>query len=462
MSTENFLEWDIETLSNAFASRTLSPVEVTEKLLANIQKDNELSNTYITVLTEKARQAAKQAEIEIQQGRIKSIFHGVPIAIKDLIDTKDIRTTMGSRIFKDRIPGEDATVVTKLKEAGAIIIGKTNTHEFAYGASGDRSYFGSPVNPFNPKKMPGGSSSGSGVALAKNLCYAALGTDTGGSIRIPASYMGIVGMKPSYGRVSKYGVFPLAWTLDHVGPMTRSVKDNALLLNVLVGQDKRDAFALPDATEDFTRFLNTGIEGTSIGVLELSGFVENEVRMQFEQAIQHFQQLGAMIRVIKVEEYDALLAAFRTTMQAEAYAVHTTNIKNYPDGWDAEVKERIVSGVTVTAKDYIEAQLLKRQMIQTYTEFFRDLDVIITPTVPIVAADVNQRIVQVNGIEYPIGLVLNHYTGPLNLTGFPALSLPIGISTSGLPIGLQIIGRPLSEANIYRFAMALESVINNN
>ncbi|PIC73384.1 amidase [Sporosarcina sp. P17b] len=461
MGTENFLKWDIETLSKAFANKTLSPVDVMEKLLMNIEKDNEQSNTYITVLKEEARSAAKQAELEIGQGHIKSIFHGVPIAVKDMIDTKDSRTTMGSQIFKDRIPDEDATVVTKLKEAGAIIIGKTNTHEFAYGASGDRSYFGPPVNPFNDRKMAGGSSSGSGTALANNLCYAALGTDTGGSVRIPASYMGIVGMKPSFGRVSKYGVFPLAWTLDHVGPMTRNVKDNALLLKLLVGQDKQDPFTLPSEAEDFTRMLNAGIEGTRIGVLELSDFVADEVRKEFEQAIQHFQQLGATIHVIKVEEYDKLLAAFRTTMQAEAYAVHAENINNYPDGWDEEVKNRIVSGEMVTAKAYIEAQLIKGQMTQNYINILKDVDVVISPTVPIVAADVNERIVKVNGKEYPIGIVLNHYTGPLNLTGLPALSLPIGVSESGLPIGLQIIGRPLSEATIYRFASALESVLNN-
>src|SRR5918998_2124881 len=258
--TEN-LPRTLAALATALRERRLSPVEVVGALLERIETVDKELNAFITVLPERALEEAARAEKEILDGEYRGPLHGVPVGLKDLIYTKGVRTTMGSAFFEDYVPDHSATVVSKLEEAGAIIVGKTNTHEFAYGPTGDRSYFGPTRNPHDSTRIPGGSSGGSGAAVAAGLCYAALGSDTAASVPVPAALCGVVGMKPTFGRVSKSGVFPLAWTLDHVGPLTRTVEDNALLLNVLAGHDPEDPYSVDRPAEDFTRHLRRGLHG---------------------------------------------------------------------------------------------------------------------------------------------------------------------------------------------------------
>ncbi|MDQ3893037.1 MAG: amidase family protein, partial [Actinomycetota bacterium] len=316
MSKAENLPRSLVTLSAALRERRLSPVELVATLLEHIESAEKRLNAFITVLPEKALEAAARVEKEIQSGQYRGSLHGVPVGLKDLIYTAGIRTTMGSAFFEDYVPDYSATCVSKLEEAGAIIIGKTNTHEFAYGPTGDRSYFGPTRNPYDPARIPGGSSGGSGAAVAAGLCYAALGSDTAASVRVPAALCGVVGMKPSFGRVSKSGVFPLAWTLDHVGPLTRTVEDNALLLNALAGYDARDPYAAKRSTEDFTRELQRPVRDGSVGVPVNHYFehVEGEVEGRVREATEVFRSLGAEVREVELPHLPQALKAQRIVL----------------------------------------------------------------------------------------------------------------------------------------------------
>ncbi|RST77664.1 amidase [Siminovitchia acidinfaciens] len=456
---EDFLKWDLASLSKEIKENKLSPVEVTKRLLEKIAAEDGKYNAFITVAAEEAMEQAKRAESEIQAGNIRGPLHGVPIAIKDNIYTEGITTTMGSAIFKDHIPDHDATVVKKLKEAGAIILGKLNMHEVAFGTSGDRSFAGPVKNPHDLNKITGGSSSGSGAALAASLCYGALGTDTGGSIRIPASFTGTVGMKPTFGRVSNFGVFPLSWTLDHVGPMTKTVHDNAILMNVLAGYDENDPYSIDKATEDYTALIGSDINGAIVGVPSSDFFKggDPEVEKSYLQAIKKFEEAGAVIKSVNLPDMEEILAAFRTTLTSEAYTVHEKRLQDFPDLWDDEVRTRLVTSKDTHVTQYVDAQQVKRQAIREFEGIFEEIDLLITPTVPILPVNIGEREIILNGSKIHSSLVLNRYTGPFNITGLPSLSMPCGYSDKGLPIGIQLTGKAFDEANIYRFASVLEN-----
>jgi aspartyl-tRNA(Asn)/glutamyl-tRNA(Gln) amidotransferase subunit A len=348
-----------------------------------------------------------------------------------------------------------------LEDAGSILIGKTNTHEFAYGPTGDRSHFGATKNPHDTRRITGGSSGGSGAAVAANLCYGALGSDTGGSIRIPASLCGIVGMKPTFGRVSKSGVFPLSWTLDHVGPITRTVEDNALLLNTLAGHDPEDLYSVDLPAEDFTRDLETGPAGAGIGVPTsfYTEHVEEEVKARIGDAIEVFVSLGVEIREVEIPNLWDTLHAQRLILGSEAYAVHEERLENEPEKFGEEVRERLMDGERPKAYRYANAR--RRGIIAT-DEFDRALesvDVLLTPTLPIAATEIGQREIRIGDYEEKVRSALTRFTGPTDLTGHPSLSIPCGETVMGLPVGLQLIGRRFDEATLYRFGRAYEKAV---
>ena len=463
MSKAENLPRSLVTLSAALRKRRLSPVELVATLLEHIESAEKRLNAFITVLPEKALEAAARVEKEIQSGQYRGSLHGVPIGLKDLIYTAGIRTTMGSAFFEDYVPDYSATCVSRLEEAGAIIIGKTNTHEFAYGPTGDRSYFGPTRNPYDPARIPGGSSGGSGAAVAAGLCYAALGSDTAASVRVPAALCGVVGMKPSFGRVSKSGVFPLAWTLDHVGPLTRTVEDNALLLNALAGYDARDPYAAKRSTEDFTRELQRPVRDGSVGVPGNHYFehVEGEVEGRVREATEVFRSLGAEVREVELPHLPQALKAQRIVLAAEAYAVHEERLESEPGKFGEEVRERIRDGENLKAYRYARAQqVTRRRSLEEFGHALGEVDVLLTPTVPIAATEIGQREVETNGHSEHVFSVLTRLTGPTNLNGLPSLSVPCGFTSSGLPIGLQLIGRPFDEATLYRYAHAYEAEVN--
>ena len=445
-------------LARMFREKRLSPVEAVGALLERIEgADGEL-NSFITVLPERALEEAARVEREILGGDYKGPLHGVPVGLKDLIYTEGVRTTMGSAFFKDYVPDYSATVVLRLKVAGAIIIGKTNTHEFAYGPTGDRSYFGPTRNPHDPARIPGGSSAGSGAAVAADLLYGSLGSDTGGSIRIPAALCGVVGMKPTFGRVSKHGVFPLSWTLDHVGPLTRTVEDNALLLNALAGYDPNDPYSAGRGPEDFARYLRRGVRGAVIGVPSDFYFehVEDEVEERVREAIEVFRSLGAEMLEVGIPHLWETLKAQRLTLAADAYAIHEERLKTDPEKFDEEVRERLLDGERLKAHRYASAQQRKLLSKDEFSRALGEVEILLTPTLPITATLIDQRDVDIGGYEEAVRSAVTRLTGPTNHNGFPSLSVPCGSTASGLPVGMQLIGRPFDEATLYRFGHAYD------
>jgi aspartyl-tRNA(Asn)/glutamyl-tRNA(Gln) amidotransferase subunit A len=446
-------------LSRELLARHLSPVEVVRALLGRIEADE--TNSFITVTAEWALEKATLAEREILAGRHRGPLHGVPVALKDIIYTRGVRTTMGSALYSGHVPDHSATVARKLEEAGSVLIGKTNTHEVAYGPTGDRSYFGPTLNPHDARRITGGSSGGSGAAVAANLCYGALGSDTGGSIRIPAALCGTVGMKPTFGRVSKSGVFPLSWSLDHTGPITRTVEDNALMLNVLAGHDPEDHYSVDRPAEDFTRDLERGLRGAGIGVPRgfYSEHVEEEVQARIGEAAEVFVSLGAEMREVEIPNLVDTLHAQRLILAAEAYAVHQERLENEPEKIGEEVSERLMDGERPRAYRYANAR--RRGMLATeeFDHALHGVDVLLTPTLPITAPEIGQREVRIGDYEESVRSALTRFTGPTDLTGHPSLSIPCGTITSGLPVGLQLIGRHFDEAALYRFGHAYEEVV---
>ena len=451
----------LSSLAAALREQRLSPVEVTGALLERIESGNAELNTFITVLAEEALGEAVRAEKEILAGEYRGPLHGVPIGLKDIIYTKGVRTTMGSALFEDFSPGQDAAVVRRLREAGTIILGKTNTHELAYGPTGDRSHFGPVRNPHDLNRMSGGSSSGSAAAVAAHFLYGALGSDTGGSIRIPSALCATVGMKPTFGRVSKRGVFPLSWSLDHVGPITRSVEDNALLLTALAGHDPEDPYSVERPSEDFARHLSRGIGGGKVGVP--SGFyfehVEEEVERRVREAVEVFRSLGVEVVEVEMVGLWETLRAQRLVLASEAYAVHEERLQSEPEKFGEEVRERLLEGEEIRAHRYAAAQQTKLRSLEDFGRVFGEVDVLLTPAVPIAAAEIGQRETRIGVYEEPVRSALTRFTGPTNLNGLPSLSVPCGFTASGLPVGLQLIGRPFDEATLYRYGHAYETAI---
>lgn len=448
---------DIFTTAGLIRKKELSPVELVKDTLKKIDARNPEVNAFITVCENEALEAAEILEEELLDGKLRGPLHGIPIAAKDLIFTKNIKTTMGSKMYENFIPDADAAVIERLKEAGAIIIGKTNTHEFAYGPIGDRSYFGPCRNPHNPEKISGGSSSGSAAAVAAGMVSGAIGSDTGGSIRIPASACGAVGMKPTFGLVSKRGVFNLAYTLDHVGPITANIRDNALMLNSIAGFDALDPYSVAFKETDYSRLIGQAIRGTVIGIPSYYfEDIDEEVASAVQECIAVFKRLGAVMKKVGIDCMERIAAAQIVTIQAEAAAVHAETIQNHQHDVDAEVFERLVGSRDVKGYEYVQAQVERKGLTAEFNQAFTGVDILVTPTLPILPTDIGQREVKVNGKVEPVRHALLRLTSPTDYTGNPSLSLPCGFSKNGLPLGVQLIAEHGNEDKLYQFGYALE------
>jgi aspartyl-tRNA(Asn)/glutamyl-tRNA(Gln) amidotransferase subunit A len=450
---------DIRTLSAKLQNKEISPVELVNDALNVISEKNPAVNAFITVCEEEALSEAKKAEEEITGGEYRGPLHGIPIGVKDIIFTKDIRTTMGSKVYANFVPEYDATVVKRLKQAGAIIVGKTNTHEFANGPTGDRSYFGAVRNPHHLEKITGGSSSGSGAAVAAKMVPAALGSDTGGSIRVPAACCGVVGMKPTFGRVSKNGVYPLGYTLDHIGPMTQTVYDNALLLNILSGYDNQDPYSISTATEDFINQLESSVKGKKIGIPIQYYFehVDPQVQKHVQEVIEVYRKMG--VEVVEVDQpyTQELIEWQRIVVQCEAYAVHQKTVEIHGQDIDEEVRERLEVSAKVPGYQYVQALQRRQELTDLYNQVFDDVDAIISPTLPMLPTNINQREVMINGVTEGVRNSVLRFNSPTDFTGNPSMSIPCGFSASGLPVGYQLIGKHLEEAKLYQLGHAYET-----
>jgi aspartyl-tRNA(Asn)/glutamyl-tRNA(Gln) amidotransferase subunit A len=454
----------ITELARMIAAKEVSPVELIQAHLDRIEVLNGKLKAYITVCREEALAAAKAAEAAVLNGQPLGRLHGIPIGLKDLYATQGIKTTGGSKILAEWVPTEDATVVTRLKEAGAIVLGKLNMHEFAYGPEGLNIRYGDAWNPWDAKthRIAGGSSSGSGVAVAAGLCPGALGSDTGGSIRIPAALCGITGLKPTYGRVSRSGVLPLAWSLDHVGPMTRTAADSALMLSAMAGYDPRDPTSSVLPVPDYSAALTGQVKGLRVGLLrafflESAGLV---LRQAVEQAAKVLEQLGARVEEVTLTTAEHAAGASFAIIAPEALAYHEAWMKSRPDDYGPDVRERLRVGAFVSATQYLRGQQARALIRNEVDAALARLDVLIAPATPIVATPVGQSEVTVEGEKRDVRGSLTRFTRIFNLSGHPVCTLACGFTAPGLPIGMQIAGRPFDEATVLRVADAYQRATN--
>ena len=447
----------ITDLGAAYRARKLSPVDATRACLARIAERDPEIHAFITVTAELALDQARTAEAELARGEDRGPLHGVPIALKDLIDTAGVRTTGGSGVFEDRVPTEDAEVARRLRAAGAVLLGKLNLHEVAYGASGFIGRFPTTRNPRNPAHICGGSSSGSGAAVAAGMCHAALGSDTSGSIRIPAALCGIVGFMPSYGLVSLRGVMPLSWSYDHVGPMTRSVRDAALVLAAIAGYDNADITSIAFPASDYVAAADAGAGAPAaalrIGVARTHFFddLHPEVATAVERALGVLAGLGAALRDVEVAVDDD-----RTVFRAESWEYHRPWVDQSPERYQPETLRRIRTGEAVTAADYIARLHDLQRMRRGAAALFADIDLIVTPTSAVPAPSFAELDGHLDDLR-PRELVLMRTTRMFDVLGTPGISVPCGVTSAGLPIGLQIIGAPGADAAVLRLAAAYEA-----
>jgi aspartyl-tRNA(Asn)/glutamyl-tRNA(Gln) amidotransferase subunit A len=457
MATTDLTQLSISELGAAFRAGQASPVEATEACLAQIAARDPELHAFITVTAEAARAQARTATDELGRGQDRGPLHGVPIALKDLIDTAGIRTTGGSALFEDHVPTRDATVVRWLRDAGAVVVGKLNLHELAYGGSGVIGHFPPTRNPRNPAYICGGSSSGSAAAVAAGMCFAALGTDTAGSIRVPAALCGIVGFKPSYGLVPLRGVFPLAWSYDYCGPMTRSVYDAALVLEAIAGYDADDLTSSEFPVADYTNAVDhasvTDLAAPlRIGVARSYFFADAdpEVIEAIERVLAILGGLGASLR-----DFELPIDDDRTVARTESYAIHRPWVETTPERYQASTLSRINSGATTSASDYIDKLHDLQMRRRRAGALFTGVDFIVTPTTPIPAiafADIEAA----PDTLRPRELVLLRNTRPFNILGTPAISIPCGTTRAGLPIGFQIVGPPGADAPVLQLAAIIE------
>jgi aspartyl-tRNA(Asn)/glutamyl-tRNA(Gln) amidotransferase subunit A len=437
------------------AARRLSPVELLQDCLARIAAVDPKLNAFIKVTAEEALADARAAETEIARtGGTRSALHGIPVGLKDIIDLAGHATTCHSKLCLDRVAQQDAHVTARLRAAGAVFPGKLSTHEFAIGGPAFDLPFPPARNPWNPAHHPGGSSSGSGAAVGARMLPAALGTDTGGSVRHPASHCGLAGLKPTYGLVSRRGVFPLSFTLDHVGPMTRTVRDNALLLGAIAGHDPHDPGSADHAPEDYTRDLHKGLKGLTIGFVrhfhEADTPASPDVAAALDEAARLLAAEGAVVRTVTLPSLTEFGGVNRMILLPEASAIHEPWLRERPGDYAALTRRRLLPGMFLSGGDYVQAQRRRRALVAAVEAAFRDVDLLLCAS----SMDVACRIDDPEAVErtYP-----RQARTPFNVTGHPALSVMCGVSKAeGLPIGMQLVGPSFSEALIYRAAAAYE------
>jgi aspartyl-tRNA(Asn)/glutamyl-tRNA(Gln) amidotransferase subunit A len=436
-------------LAKLIAARKLSPVELVEACLSRIEATEPKLNSFITRPGDEALAAAKKAEQEIAHGDYKGPLHGIPFAMKDLFYVKGMRNTCGSKIFDGFVPDFDSTVVARLKKAGAIIFGKTNLHQFAFGPTGLNADYGHMHNPWDLARLAGGSSGGSGSAVASGQCPLATGTDTGGSVRIPASLCGISGIKPTYSRVSRHGIAPLAWTLDHPGPMARTVEDCAIALQAMAGHDSNDPATSKREVPNYQKALTGKVKGLRIGVPEeyWQSPVDPRVRSSIEDALTALKGLGATVKKVSWPMYKHSATISTPLIYAEATAYHRGMLLKRGTEYDPSIRWRLEVGLFITAEDYLTALRGRQAYTQEALALLKDVDLIAGPTEPVAAPPIEATDLRVNGM--PIGAIgaLTQYTRPFNITGFPAISVSCGF-VDGLPVGLQLAGRPFDEATV--------------
>jgi len=434
----------LKRASELLRTKAVSATELTRACFDRIDRYNPALNAFVTI-NDGALDTAQAHDRELRRGHRRGPLHGIPIALKDNFDTAGLRTTAASAHFKDRVPTEDADVVRRFKDAGAIILGKLNLHEFAFGGTSAVSYFGPVRNPWGLDRTPGGSSGGSACAMAAGLCFASTGTDTAGSIRIPAAYCGVVGLKPTYGRVSTRGVIPLSWSLDHVGPICRTVEDTALTLQVMAGYDDRDPASVDRPVPDYLEAVRASPSGLRVGLPRTPFFdgIDREIANAADEAIAVLRRLVARVSDVKLPD----IPTQRPILRAEAYSYHAERLKANPDLYDPFTRTLLESGAQTTAAEYARALRQMQMSRREIKTVFAQVDVLVTPTMPDPPMSLEEgRTRNTDGRD----------TAPFDVLGLPAISVPCGFTASGLPIGLQMVGAPFAESTVLTLASAYE------
>ncbi len=443
----------ISQLQKIIREKFISPVEIVDACLEQIDRREEKINAFITLRAEEVRAQAKEAEtlqMKISAEEMPPLL-GIPLAVKDLYDTAGIRTTGGTSYLVDNIPIEDAEIIKRLKKAGMIMLGKTNTHEIALGVTTVNPHYGTTKNPHDLTRIAGGSSGGSAAALSADMVPAALGTDTGGSIRIPASLCGVVGLKPTRGLISLRGIMPLSWNLDHAGPMTRSVRDAGLMLNAMAGYDADDAYSVKRPTEDYASITEASLKHVRIGVAEYYlDLADAEVAFAVRKSAQVFQSLGAKVESVDVAWLNEAYRANALITPADGAAYHHERMIKTPEVYGEDVLRRLRMGAEYTSTEYILACKTQAEMKWRMTQFFEKYDLLLLPTTAVIAPPIMGK----DAVEQ--AKLLTRFTAPFNLTGVPALSIPCGGAACGLPIGLQIVGASWDEKGVLEAGCAYE------
>lgn len=454
MNAEELGYLSIQQARQLIERRALSVQELTTALLERIARLDGHLNSFLTVTPELALRRARRLDEGLRRGGKTRLLTGIPLGLKDLFALRGVRMTAGSTFWADYLPTEDAYVVRRLHRHGALFLGKTHMHEIALGVTNVNPHYGPCRNPWAPERISGGSSGGSAVALAAGLCLGALGTDTGGSIRIPAALCGVVGLKPTRGRLSLRGVLPLSWNLDHVGPMARSVEDVALLLEAMQGHDPADPYAVRLPAQDFLSSLGQGVKGWRIALAEDDYYARTdpEVRSLVRAAAAVFEQLGAVVVETPFPGAQAAAQANGLMVTSDAAAFHHERLVSQPQGFGEDVRRRLQAGAAYTSTQYIQARHTQALLRQQFTRFFDQFDLLLTPTTPVAAPLIEGP----DAVEQA-GL-LTRYTAPFNLTGLPALSLPCGFTAQGLPVGMQLVAAPWAEARLLQAGSAYQQV----
>jgi aspartyl-tRNA(Asn)/glutamyl-tRNA(Gln) amidotransferase subunit A len=463
MAATELLTMTIAELAPHIRARQVSPVELTEAALAQAERLQPSLGSFITILHDTARQQAREQETALMRGEYRGPLHGIPIGIKDNIATAGIRTTVGSQVLADNVPTEDAEVVRRCKDAGAIILGKENLEEFAAGPTSNNPHYGAVHNPWKLDCVPGGSSGGSGANVAACVTFASLGTDLGGSVRLPGTFCGVVGLKQTFGRVSQRGLLVTSFNGDHIGPLTRSVRDSALMLQVIAGYDPLEPSTVPVPVADYTAQLGQAVRGLKMGMPTQHYFelLDPEVETVVRQAIAALEGLGVELREVSLPmmQYVGIL---RITGMADSVVTHEPFLATHRQNYGPDVLYRTLAGQFVLARDYAKAMKVQRLIKEEHARVLQEVDILVTPTAPVPAPPIGAQTVTLGGTAHrvrgPGSGVISKNTSPSNATGLPAITVPCGFSAARLPIGLQLIGRPFEEALLFQVAHAYEAV----
>ncbi len=448
----------IRDAASSFRSGSDSPVSLTRALLTRINDLGRSLNCFITVLDDSALDAARRSENRLRSGSALGPLDGIPIAVKDLIYIKGVKCTAGSEILRDHVAAYDAPVVQRLKAAGAVILGTTNLHEFAAGVTSENPHYGAVKNPWDETRVAGGSSGGSAAAVAAGLALGSLGTDTGGSVRIPASLCGVVGLKPTYGRVSRLGVIPLSSSLDTVGCIAGTVWDVAAMLNVIAGGEKGDMTTVESEVPDYTKALDRPFKGAKIGVPTnyFHDVVDPDVEASFQGFVSRLEQAGCEVHPMEVDGVDEASSAWFPIRRAEATAFHRKWLDATPGLYGDDVRRLLELGREVSAVDYVTAINTRPAVMEKFSSSMEGLDAMVVPATCVPATPIGQRTVKVSGKGIDVYSALNRLTLPFNLVGFPAICLPAG-EVHSLPVGAQLVARPFDEARLLEIACAYET-----